>query len=323
MADVFPDRYHAERRKKIIADHPELRDFMIHDPSFKYVAASCALTQLFVAYILRNEPLLEVFIFSLICGPLFNCAIANALHETVHDLALTSGPLANKVFGNFINLSLAWPVIGGYYKAHRYHHSYLGSVLDVKYPPMEEAVEYDKNIWTRLKFVFLHPILGGERWAKNVKEKPTDFAYWNLVSVYTFNIVILILIGWQSLLYLLLSFWINDTIFVQGSKNFADHWVDETTTHTYSNYGWFNLINFNIGYHREHHDFPNVPGRYLPKVNEVARKYYSDPNFIQESIFKSIFEMLIAEPYQGIVKHANKLTFQNVALQKDEMKKDG
>jgi len=50
------------------------------------------------------------------------------------------------------------------FQAHRYHHSFLGNDLDVKYPSISEAMEYDKNLWTRLKFVFLHPILGGARY---------------------------------------------------------------------------------------------------------------------------------------------------------------
>jgi len=104
------------------------------------------------------------------------------------------------------------------------------------------------------------------RWEKNSKEKQTDFVYWNSASIFTFDIFLLVFVGWKSFLYLFMAFWINDTVFVQGSKNFADHWVDETTTHTYSNYGFFNRINFNIGFHREHHDFPNIPGRYLPLV---------------------------------------------------------
>src|SRR4051812_15451611 len=84
---------------------------MIVDPSFKYVAGACALTQFLIGYLLRDAYFSNVILMGLIVGPCYCNAITNSLHEIIHDLAFFGMPLANKIFGGAVNLSMAWPIV--------------------------------------------------------------------------------------------------------------------------------------------------------------------------------------------------------------------
>lgn len=304
------------------------------DPSFKYVAVACAVTQLLVAYLLRNEPIGFVIFMGVFVGTLYDCAITNSVHELIHELAIEGSPVANKFLSGFVNLALVLPFAAGYHRSHRHHHAYLGTDLDAKYPTMEEIQAYDQDFIGRLKYIFGHPLQGGKRWERIAPgDKPNQYIVWNERTVWLVDILILIFWGYKSLLYLLLAFWINDTIFIQGSKNYVDHWVSETDTYTSSYYGWVNMINFNIGYHREHHDFPNIPGRYLAvvsqtycitaiycqslvffQVNKLAPEFYEDERYIAKSLFSGTWDILRAKPGQGLTKHANKLAVKQVVV---------
>jgi len=80
----------------------------------------------------------------------------------------------------------------------------------------------------------------------------------------------------NALLYLFASFWFS----VGGLHPLAARWIQEHFTQdpaqeTFDYYGPLNLIALNIGYHNEHHDFPDVPWSRLPQLKQMAPEFYA------------------------------------------------
>ena len=84
---------------------------------------------------------------------------------------------------------------------------------------------------------------------------------------------------------------------------------------TYSYYGPWNYITFNVGYHMEHHDFPYIPGSRLPEVKRIAAEFYDDlPQ--HESWIRVIWDILFdldMGPYSWM-----KRNYHNVFVNKPE-----
>merc|ERR550514_789041 len=101
----------------------------------------------------------------------------------------------------------------------------------------------------------------------------------NWVCSLVYDALLYAVAGRGALGYLLVSTFLAGSIHPTAGHFLAEHYVTTGETETYSYYGWLNVLAYNVGYHNEHHDFPMIPGRLLPKVREMAPEFYDMPYY--------------------------------------------
>jgi sphingolipid delta-4 desaturase len=82
--------------------------------------------------------------------------------------------------------------------------------------------------------------------------------------------------GMGALTYLLVSTFMAGSIHPTAGHFISEHYVVDGKFETYSYYGWLNCLTYNVGYHNEHHDFPNIAWPNLPKVKAIAPEFYDN-----------------------------------------------
>jgi sphingolipid delta-4 desaturase len=98
----------------------------------------------------------------------------------------------------------------------------------------------------------------------------------NIVIQLSFDAAIVQLLGIKALAYLLLGTLLGMGLHPTAYHFISEHCVFVDKYETYSYYGPLNAIMYNVGYHNEHHDFPNIPGSRLYLVKAAAPEFYDN-----------------------------------------------
>jgi len=199
-------------------------------------------------------------------------------HELTHDLWFKNKQ-NNVWMGYFMNLTIGIPMFRTFKRYHLDHHAFQGSdELDTDIATEEEGI-YIRGKFMKGLFVFFSWLPYGLRpvWTK---PKPVIFEeVLNWIICAGFDFSIYYFFGWKAFCYMILSTLLGLSIHPMSGHFVGEHTEVVKGQETYSYYGPLNYLTYNVGYHNEHHDFPRVPGRFLPKIKEIAPEYYNMPSY--------------------------------------------
>ena len=282
---------HAERRRAMLLEHPEIRKLYGPCPRTKYICTLLVAAQLLTAYLLRDASWWLILGVGYVFGGVVNHALLLAIHELSHNLAFRR-PLHNRLFGLFVNLPIGLPVSATFRYYHLLHHSHQGvDGIDTDLPTALEArwlrTRPRKAFWMLLQALFyaLRPLLV-------LPKKPDRWEIANFLLQLAFDALILHFWGLRALLYLPLGTIVASGLHPIAGHYLSEHYVFRAGQETYSYYGPLNRLAFNVGYHNEHHDFPYIPGSRLPQLKQIAAEYY-DPLLSHRSWTRTIWQYIM------------------------------
>lgn len=267
---------HRERRLKILKDHPEIRELYGHDSRTALITVVIVATQTWLATWVPQASW-PVFLFiAFFLGGTMNHTLFLANHELSHGLGFKQNWL-NGIFGILTNFPTLVPSSHPFKFYHFEHHMLQGVDGVDTDVPSDWEVKYIRGSF--LKFVFVtFQILSYA--TRPLMAKPLVFNRWIILGAVvqmSYNYYMCYYFGWGAILYFACC-----SLFGGGLNPVAGHFIAEHYEfvegyETYSYIGPANWLNFNVGYHIEHHDFPKIPWSNIWKVREIAPEWYNYP----------------------------------------------
>ena len=263
----------------ILEKHPEIKKLMVLDHSFKYVVTLLVLFQFAVIGIMSHFDLswTVVFVLTYTLSGTINHAILLSLHEISHNMAFGHAkPMYNKLFSIFVNFPIGVPMALSFRKYHAEHHKYLGHEFKDPDSPTEFEAKLFTNSFRKTIWIILQPFFYALRPLVVHPIVASQLEVFNFALQAFVDSLVVYYLGPKALFYM-----IAGSLLGMGLHPVAGHFLSEHYMFslgfdgTYSYYGILNKVTFNVGYHNEHHDFPNIPGKLLPKVREFAPEYYN------------------------------------------------
>jgi sphingolipid delta-4 desaturase len=276
-----PHRPHPLRRRAILEAHPEAAALIGIDPMTAAITLAVVIGQTIIAGIMGNLGLgyWWIALLTAYCiGAFANHAMFVVIHDAIHNLVFKSLAL-NKWVAILADLPNTFPTAMGFRCYHMKHHSHLGDYdYDADLPSRWEG-RIVKNIWYRKAlWLFFFAVFQLTRLSRLKGTVPMRgrWTFINIGSLLVYDAAVLYFLGANAFLYLFASFWFSVGLHPLGARWIQEHFTFDPQQETFDYYGPLNRLALNIGYHNEHHDFPDVPWRKLPDLKSMAPEFYDN-----------------------------------------------
>jgi sphingolipid delta-4 desaturase len=246
-----------------------------------------------MAWALKGQSWWLIVVLAYLIGTLADHGLFVLIHDCCHQL-LFKNRNANRWAAILANLPQIIPSAISFEKHHLKHHSHLGVPdHDADVPGKWEAKLISNYFFGKALWLLLFPVFQLTRLPR-LKGTPL-FDGWivtNIVVQTVFTAAIWYLLGWHAIVYLFLSFFFSIGLHPLGARWVQEHYlILDSEQETFSYYGILNKLQFNIGFHNEHHDFPSIPWNRLPQVKKTAPEHY-DTLYYHTSLVKLFFRFL-------------------------------
>lgn len=273
---------HVARRKAIMAKYgKEVNKLMGPEPRTKFIATAVVVSH--ILFGLFVAPSLSWPMFFLVAYALGGTATHNlflAIHEVTHNLAFKKS-WANDAFAMFLNLPMAVPYSMMFKTYHAEHHRYQGwDGVDADIAADMEARVLN-NFFGKLFFLTFQILFYAFRPCIVRPMALQTLHKINYAIQIAFDLAVMYFIGFTPIAYFGASTVLACSLHPMAGHFIAEHYIFEGggKQETFSYYGPLNILGWNVGYHNEHHDFPNVPWSRLRALREMAPEFYD--NLIQ------------------------------------------
>jgi sphingolipid delta-4 desaturase len=298
---------HHQRAPIILKAHPDIRELLgTKNPWTFAIILGCVALQVVMAWHLKDAPTWQILACAYLVGAYASHSLFVCIHEAGHNLIFRTTN-ANLAAGLVANLPTIFPTALPFRLYHSKHHSFLGvEEHDADIPSKWEAKLIGSYSLGKFFWLSMFPIFQALRTPRIQDSRKFDRRIkinWAVQIVFT--ALIYALMGPKAIGYLIASFWFSVGPHPLGARWVQEHWlVLDDHQETYSYYGPMNIINLNIGYHNEHHDFPSVPWNLLPEVKRRAPEFYENLNVhgsLTGLFFRFLFDQEISL-YSRIVR---------------------